>query len=266
MGNRYADIIREVFLRKYRKNAACVAFHRDDCVQAAEKLGFDRIKNLGDIVYSFRFRTELPEEITKTAPKGCEWVIVGSGVGQYEFRLGKACKISLTTNREQIKILDATPEIVGKYMPGRDEQALLTRVRYNRVVDIFTGLTCYSIQNHFRTTVDGIGQIEVDEIYIGISRSGAHYVLPCQAKSPNDKFGIVQVMQDIALCRERYPNALCRPIAMQFLGDGVFGLLELKVNEGKYLELVVVDEKHYHLVKKGALTNDELKTYAHREK
>lgn len=85
-------------------------------------------------------------------------------------------------------------------------------MRYNRLIDVFTGLTCYSIQNHLRTTVLNIGQIEIDEIYLGISKRGAHYVIPCQAKSPGDRFGIVQVMQDIEFCKDRYPGAICKPI------------------------------------------------------
>ncbi len=63
-----------------------------------------------------------------------------------------------------------------------DEQALLAKIRYNRLIDIFTGITCYSLQNHLRTTVPNIGQVEIDEIYIGIDKRGAHYILPAQAK------------------------------------------------------------------------------------
>ena len=59
-----------------------------------------------------------------------------------------------------IKIPDATPEIIAAYALGDDEQALLAKVRYNRLIDIFLGLTTYSLQNHLRTYVAGMGQIE----------------------------------------------------------------------------------------------------------
>lgn len=49
-----------------------------------------------------------------------------------------------------------------------DEQALLAKVRYSRLVDIFLGIAAYSLQNHLRTSVVGIGQIEMDELYVGI--------------------------------------------------------------------------------------------------
>ena len=39
-----------------------------------------------------------------------------------------------------------------------------------------------ALQNHLRTTVAGMGQVETDEIYVGVDRSGSHYVVPVQAK------------------------------------------------------------------------------------
>jgi hypothetical protein len=107
----------------------------------------------------------LPESISSTALGGKEWIIVGTGIAAYEFRIASPAKIQPSINLKRIKIPDATPEILKKYAAGTDEQALLAKIRYNRLVDIFLGITCYSIQNHLRTTVEGIGQIEVDEIY-----------------------------------------------------------------------------------------------------
>ena len=46
-----------------------------------------------------------------------------------------------------------------------NEQELLAIVRYNRLIDIFLGITCYSLQNHLQTTITGIGQVETNEIY-----------------------------------------------------------------------------------------------------
>ena len=56
------------------------------------------------------------------------------------------------------KVPDCTPGIVAKYA-FNDEQALLARVRYNRLVDLFSGVVCYSLQNHLRTTVPEMGQV-----------------------------------------------------------------------------------------------------------
>ena len=79
------------------------------------------------------------------------------------------------------KIPDSTPGIISKYAFG-DEQAVLSRVRYNRLIDVFLGIACYSLQNHLRTTVAGMGQVETDEIYVGVDKNGSHYAVPVQAK------------------------------------------------------------------------------------
>ena len=258
---KYDQIIEKIFEQNYRPEQLRVSFSRDELVHATEELGFERIKNLGDIPYSFRFRRELPDRIQQTAPDEAEWIIVGTGIGRYQFRLASPGKIIPTPHIKPIKVPDATPEIVRHYAPGSDEQALLTRARYNRLVDIFTALTCYSIQNHLRTTVSDIGQVEVDEIYVGVNKRGTHFVIPCQAKSPGDRFSIVQVMQDIALCEERYPNAICKPIAMQFMNENSVAILELAViDEDELLRLNIVDEKHYKLVPRTQISDDELRS------
>lgn len=260
--SKYDKIIELVFESNYKKGLSRVCFGRDELANACESLGIQRIKNLGDIPYSYRFRKELPKVISDAAPQNAEWIIVGAGIGAYEFRLASPAKIIPTNNRQRIKIPDATPEIVKKYAPGTDEQALLTKVRYNRLIDIFSGLACYSIQNHLRTAVANIGQIEIDEIYLGVSKKGAHYVIPCQAKSPGDKFGIVQVMQDIEFCKQRYPNALCKPIALQFLSEHDVAMLELSVEEeNDVFRLCVIEEKHYQLMGRDGISDNEIALY-----
>jgi hypothetical protein len=76
---RYEQIIEWIFRKNYQPGEVIVRFNRDELVHASSDLGFARIKNLGDIPYSFRFRRELPETIQSTAPKDAEWIIVGMG-------------------------------------------------------------------------------------------------------------------------------------------------------------------------------------------
>lgn len=257
--SKYEQVIEWVFRKNYQQGDIRVRFTREELVEAHDALDLPRTKNIGDIPYSFRFRRELPLSILSTAPADSEWIIVGTGIGEYQFRLSMPGKIAPTLHYYPIQIPDATPEIVRLYAPGTDEQALLTRVRYNRLVDLFTGLTCYSIQNHLRTTVVDIGQVEVDEIYAGLNKRGTHFVLPCQAKSEGDRFGIVQVLQDLALCAARYPYAICRPIALQFIQEDRVAILELAVRDDEeILKLNIVDEKQYVLVPSSDVSENDL--------
>lgn len=159
-----------------------------------------------------------------------------------------------------VKIPDSTPEIIGAYALG-DEQALLAKVRYNRLVDIFLGITTFSLQNHLRTTVKGIGQIEIDEIYIGVDRSGKQYVVPVQAKGGSDKHGVVQTAQDIACCAEKFPRLICRPVSAQFAAGQRIAMFELTVSDG---EVKVLGEKHYELVPSAEITPEDLRNYSLR--
>ena len=258
--NRYVLLIEHIFEKNYQRGDIVVPFKREEIVQAANELGVELPKNLGDVIYSFKYRTSLPESIKKKAPVGKTWVIVSKGRAKYAFEAKTAAKIHPDELLAVTKIPDATPGIVARYALG-DEQALLAKLRYNRLIDIFTGVSCYSLQNHLRTTVPGIGQVETDELYVGIDKKGAHYVFPVQAKGGRDEIGIVQVEQDIALCESKFPQLTCRAIAAQFMAGGVIALFEFE--QGKE-EVRKVVERHYELVPPDELSEEELERYRRR--
>jgi len=260
--SRYSVIIETIFHRTFAPGNRRVRFDRSQFNAVARDLNFPAISNVGDIVYSFRYRTPIPPSIQAKAPQGYSWIILGAGDAAYEFRLAIPGKIAPAPNRTEIKIPDATPEIFKRYAPGMDEQALLTKIRYNRILDIFTGMACYSIQNHYRTKVPSIGQIEIDEVYVGVSKNGAHYVMPCQAKSPGDSFGAAQVYQDLALCHTQYPHAICRPIGMQFKSEDSLAIIHIQLEEvDEIFYMTVSDEKHYRLVSSNGVQATDLAQY-----
>jgi len=258
--NRYNRLIEEIFFKYYQTGITEVPFERIDIETAASKLKIVLPKNLGDVIYSFRYRTQLPESITSKASEGYEWIIVPAGKAKYRFVLSKEAVIIPRDNMAVTKIPDSTPGVITKYALD-DEQSLLAKIRYNRLIDIFTGVTCYSLQNHLRTTAPGIGQVETDEIYIGIDKRGVHYVFPVQAKSGSGKIGIVQIKQDYAVCATKLPELICRPIAAQYASQGVIALLEfVQTDEGIQLSV----EKHYKLVHPDDLSQEELMVYQNR--
>lgn len=161
----------------------------------------------------------------------------------------------------ETKVPDSTPGVIAMYSLS-DEQALLAKLRYNRLIDIFTGVACYSLQSHLRTTVPGLGQVETDEIYIGVDKRGAHYVFPVQAKGGNDVLSIVQIEQDIALCAAKFPLLICRPIAAQFMEDDLIALFEFEKGKDG---VAISSEKHYRLVPGEEVTPDDLKAYRGRQ-
>jgi hypothetical protein len=179
--NRYSVIIERIFTSRFLPGARWVDFKRDEFETVARQLRIELPKNLGDLVYHFRYRAPLPNKIRETAGQGEVWIIRSIGKGLYRLALIADRPIQPNANLATTKVPDATPGIIVKYALG-DEQALLARVRYNRLVDVFTGVTCYSLQNHLRTTVPEMGQVETDELYVGLDKKGAHFVFPVQAK------------------------------------------------------------------------------------
>jgi hypothetical protein len=259
--NRYAQIIEKVFLSHYRAGATEVPFEREDIVRIARDLKIKLPKNLGDVIYSFRYRTPLPEAVRARAPKGKEWIIRPAGPSKYCFVGISQATIAPSKMMAETKVPDSTPGVIAMYALS-DEQALLAKLRYNRLIDIFTGVACYSLQSHLRTSVRAIGQVETDEVYIGVDKRGAHYVFPVQAKGGNDVISVVQIEQDMAVCAAKFPAVICRPIAAQFMGDDLIALFELEKGEQG---VAISSERHYRLVPGEEVTEDDLKVYRKRQ-
>ena len=224
-------------------------------------MGLARPKNVGDIIYTFRYRKPFPKAITATARAEHEWIIRPCGIGRYRFALVRAWTLSPNSLLAETKIPDATPGVIDRYALN-DEQALLARLRYNRLVDIFTGVTCYSLQNHLRTAVAELGQVETDEVYVGLDRQGAHYVIPVQAKAGRDRLNRVQIEQDFALCAEKFPGLVCRPLGAQFTRDGLIALFEFE-RQGD--EIRLRSERHYRLMPSAEISDEELASYSKPE-
>lgn len=255
--NRYKALLEKIFFDRYVKEASVLPFERSDIETAAKELGLILPKNLGDLVYSMRYRTPLPDRVLETQPEGLEWIIDGMGRALYAFKLVKKSRIVPNPQLVNIAIPDATPEVIRAYALD-DEQALLAIVRYNRLIDTFLGLTTYSLQNHLRTTVKGIGQIEIDELYIGIDTHGAHYAIPVQAKGGKDQIGIVQTSQDIRFVEERFDGMRCRSVSVQFMPDGIVAMFELVLHGD---EIKVAEERHYRLTPAAELDHAAVRTY-----
>lgn len=243
--NRYTQILELVFESAYTPGATEVAFGKPDLNHAADAIGVERVDNPADLIYSFRFRNPLPTAITEKAPEGHEWIIRGAGKSRYRMvAVPHQVRVKPRVGLITTKVPDSTPELIRSSALG-DEQALLALVRYNRLLDIFLGITTYSLQNHLRTTVRGVGQVEVDELYVGLDRYGVQYILPVQAKGGSDEIGLTQIEQDLGVCAEKWPTMEARSIAVQFMEGHKIAMFELGLQDE---QVAVIREAHYRLV------------------
>jgi hypothetical protein len=186
-------------------------------------------------------------------------LILGAGAARYRFRLSRMAYVRPTNGLLVRKIPDATPEIISRYALS-DKQALLAKIRYNRLIDIFLGITAYSLQNHLRTTIVNYGQIEIDELYVGLDSKGAQYIVPVQAKGGNDVLGVIQTILDTVFCQtqERYQDCVPRPVSARFMADDVIALFELTFDGN---EVSIVRERHYRLTESKDIQSGDLERY-----
>jgi hypothetical protein len=220
----YDQVIAEMFRRVYGPDANVLPFTKDELVQVCRELAIV-INNVPDVPYHYRTgRSDLPDEILGTG----NWVIEGAGKGRYTFvRLKRSPYIHIPDDLYVTEIPEATPDIVLKY-GGVDEQAVLTKIRYNRLVDTFLSLTAYHLQGHVRSSVQDMGQVEVDDLYVGVDTDGKWHVIPIEAKSvgPKERLGIIQVRQMILFAKQNYSDLILRPVGIKPLEDGSYVFLE----------------------------------------
>ncbi len=222
--SQYDHVILEVFQCHYREGADRLVFRKDELAEACLKHGIT-VRNIPDVVYTYRSRRSLPMAILA---KG-HWAIEPCGRGAYAFRLLRnPSHFSLPfADYAPVDIYNAIPEVVEGLL-RQDEQSLLTVILYNRLVDIFTGLTCFHIQNHYRSFVAEMGEVELDAVYAGVDRSGTLSVIPLEAKSQGESemIGRIQVTQMAKLVRQDFPDLGRRMLAVKALADGTIGFVE----------------------------------------
>ncbi len=271
--SRYIQIMRKLFEEKWREGSKGFDWHREDLQRFAEELGIRVPKNLGDNIYSVRHgRQDLPEEIRALAPAGKAWILLPNGKSTYRFVLAERAFLDPDDAKQPVKIPDSTPQIVARYAKS-DEQAVLARIRYCRLVDIFMGLASYQLQSHMRTTIAHFNgaQTELDEIYVGVDGNGTQFVIPIQAKGDGERVGVVQIITDHYTCVEKFPHMIGRTLAAKTVrvedkrGFGqVFTIALIEAVVTSDYGVRKVREEHFQLVPAAMISDADLKNYRKR--
>lgn len=240
----YDRLITEIFRRHDGAHKTEFEFTRDEMAGILREWD-ESVRNISDVTYSFRGgRRLLPEDITSTG----NWVIEGRGRGRYAFRrLSRSPYITMPEHLQTIDMLDATPEIILRY-GGSDEQGLLTKIRYNRLIDTFLGITAYHVQGHIRTFLTGSGQIEIDDLYLGVDTDGQQYVVPVEAKTASEPLGVMQIVWLNTFASTAFPDLSLRSVAVKAWHDGSIFFAEFNgAMDGEHID--VKDLRRYRLVR-----------------
>jgi len=242
----YDAVILGLFLRHYKPGLTRLAFEKDEIENVCQELNI-KVRNIPDIPYTYRVRRSLPKEILETG----HWAIESAGKSGYAFiMLEHPPRFEIRfQDYEPINIYNAIPEIVEGLL-RRDEQSLLTKLLYNRLIDIFCGLTCFHIQNHYRSFVDKIGEVELDAIYVGVDKLGSLFVIPIEAKSQadNDMIGRIQISQMAQLVKQDFHELTNRILAVKELSDKTIGIVEFS-DKTDPNEIRILSVSRYRLIR-----------------
>src|SRR3990172_5465470 len=105
----YSSILEKIFFSKFKKGMTEIEFEREDIVKFGNKLKIDLPKNLGDLIYSFRYRAALPDNIKSHAREDEMWIIRPAGRAKYRFVLIPSIPLTPNKNLITTKVPDATP-------------------------------------------------------------------------------------------------------------------------------------------------------------
>jgi hypothetical protein len=222
----YVPILVDIFQRKYQDGDEIVEFTLDEVRETAERLDI-KIRNPSDLIYRMKSRTKLPSEILD---KGFKIIkIVKKGV--YQFQLGESTIVDLT--RENVfQIQDTTPVAVRRFLEEKlseiDEQGLLTIIHYCDLLSHFTGLKIYRLKSHVRKSIVNIGQVEVDEVDIGIGLDSLEtpIIFPIEAKSASDPLNWTQIANQVNFSKQLFLNYVIRPIGIKVDYDSLLHIIE----------------------------------------
>ena len=199
-----------------------IPFHRDDLEAAMDELGIE-VKNVPDIPYAYRSRRPLPESLSQ---HGYSAIILDDN------RPGEE-PTYLFTKREQLipvpDVVDETHTTSGDAIPdpvqtyvGKDEQGVLTQVRYAGLLDDFTGLDCYHLTSHLRFRVQG-REAELDDLYVGVDENGDHHALAVEAKGEGETLNRNQLIRNTRGIEEKsqYPDNV-ETLAVKLYEDDIY--------------------------------------------
>jgi len=188
------------------------------------------VKNVPDIIYTYRARADLPAEILAHG----NYAIVGRGKGRYAFyKIDRPNRVAPPAERKTVLVSDVIPSWARGFMTD-DEQGMLTAIASNGLVARHLSLKrAFRLQSHLRCSVANYGQVEIDELYVGEDASTKHVVVAVEAKdrSDHDLLNISQLFGCAQALFERYPGNQLKLLGVKPVGDGAVAMCEFRVGK-----------------------------------
>lgn len=225
---KYADTLVQVFENKLEDGYSTdeeIPFSRADIETAMDEIDIT-VRNVPDIPYAYRSRRSLPERIQQHGYNAVVLDDQGSADAVYLFtKEEQLIHVPEEVDRELTTSKDELPDPVEEYI-GKDEQGVLTQVRYTNLLDDFTGFECYHLQSHMRMRVRN-REAELDDLYIGVDHNEERHALAVEAKGKGETLNKNQLIRNTRGIEQKsdYPDSV-KTLAVKLDEDGFFYIFE----------------------------------------
>jgi hypothetical protein len=222
-GNRskiYVPVLLHIFRKYYTPGMTRIEFTINDISEACKALNVDAA-NPADLIYRMKSRTIIPAEIQDLGFR----VLRPISRGRYLLEQAESTLIAFPECETEL-LTDVTPSVVRKMLGANfgsiDEQGLLAVVRYNDLVSKFLNARAFHLKGHVRKSVKGVGQAEVDDVYVAIPLDSdlPVTIVPIEAKAKDEPINRAQIIMQILYARSTFPGSPVRPLTIKLFPDG----------------------------------------------
>lgn len=221
--NKYTALVSLIFSEGYRGNSTPFSFSKETLISAGKALEIELPQNLSDVIYNLRHRAPLPDAIASTAAPEKEWIIETIERGEYRFIQRPCQRVEADPNAFDYLFEDETPRIARDF--GMKGAPLLDCIlRKNQILKKFLGSPVEHLQSQVRTSVTGVGQVEIGSLFF--SEINGEVIPVCLIAKPGE-FNLAKAAQSMKFAAEHYPEMDCKAVVAQLLSENRVALFEL---------------------------------------
>lgn len=199
-----------------------ISFERTDILDVCKNEFGEAPKNLGDIVYSLRYRLDYLSNYDYLLEKDYTWTLLSTGIGQYELAPLKKLRLPNLESENVLYVDDQTPAHIHKLRPLND-QSLLMKVIQNGILNEFLQDDLMFLQAHHKVNLNNWGQAEIDGILA--SNNSSHLYL-IEVKGYTEVIGWPQMIQLKMYAQQNHPDVLFTPVFIQSHRDWSFSVVQ----------------------------------------
>lgn len=206
---------------KCKKNKDNILFTRDDIISFFKKNHIKTPKNIGDLIYNLRYRSDYLSSYDYFLKKDYTWTLISLNTGEYALVAKKQLRLPDLESLEINYIDDITPAHIHNLRTYND-QSLLMKILQNNILQEFLEDEVMTLQMHHKINLKDWGQAEIDGLLA--SNTQPHLYLT-EVKGYTEVIGWPQMIQLKLYSQQQHPETPFTPIFIQSHKDMSFSII-----------------------------------------